>query len=45
LVTKNYESDDLADKRIKIIALEKLEEIVKKGFLKVKDEILRYEKF
>jgi len=32
LVTKNYESDDLADKGIKIIALEKLEKIVKKGF-------------
>ena len=44
-MAKNYESDDLADKGIKIIALEKLEKIVKKGFLKVKDEIFRYEKF
>ena len=31
LVTKNYESDDLADKGIKIIALEKLEKIIGKS--------------
>jgi hypothetical protein len=30
-VAKNYESDDLADKGIKIIALEKLEKIMGKS--------------
>jgi len=31
LVTKNYESDDLVNKGIKIIALEKLEKIIGKS--------------